>query len=255
MDKASTDDEREELRGRIAAWMDVPLDLLGVLLLGILVVEFAADLSPAWGARLSTLNWFVYAVFTIHFFVQLALAPSKGLYLRRNWLAAISVVLPALRVLRVLRAVRALRGLRLVRLLTATNRGARSLSRMLRGHDFGRVLGLTVAVVAVGAGALVYFESNGARLGAQYGEALWWAVGFVTTIGTDFQPRTLEGRVVTLLLVVWGLGVFGYITGAVASYFVGQDNTDSTNAEVQALRREVAELRAMLTQALDGRRT
>ncbi len=66
---------------------------------------------------------------------------------------------------------------------------------------------------------------------------------------------SLEGRVVTLLLIVWGLGVFGYITGAVASYFVGRDaavgslgdgGEGTTVEELRSLRAEVAELRAML---------
>jgi voltage-gated potassium channel len=248
-------DEREELRERIESWTEGPLNVLGVVLLVVLVAEFAADLSPAWQSRLDTLNWFIYIVFTASFVVQLALAPDKRLYLRRNWIAAISVVLPAFRVFRVLRAVRALRGLRLVRVLTATNRGTRSLSRMLRGHQFGRVMGLTAAVVLVGAAALVYFEGKDA---AAYGDALWWSLALVTTVGSDFQPETLEGRVVTLALIVWGLGVFGYITAAVASYFVGKDaaagpgeggSADAVADELRSLRAEITELRAILARS------
>lgn len=253
MDRAQTHEEREELRQRIAAWTETPLNLLGVMLLGILVVEFATELSPEWSSRLNSINWFIYAVFTAQFFVQLALAAEKLRYLRQNWLAAVSVLLPAFRVFRVLRALRAVRGLRLVRVLTATNRGTRSLGRMLRGHQFGRVLGLTMAVIAVGAAALSYFEASGTSLGGEYGDAVWWAIGFVTTIGSDFQPDTLEGRVVTFLLVVWGLGVFGYVTGAVASYFVGKDAGDGASREIEGLRREVGELRLMLAQALEAR--
>lgn len=221
-----------------------------MVLLVALVVEFTANLSPAWRGRLDVLNWFIYTVFTANFLVQLGLAPDKRTYLRRNWIAAISVLLPAFRVIRALRAVRALRGLRLVRVLTATNRGTRSLSRMLRGHQFGRVMGLTAAVVLVGAAALVYFEG-----GSAYGEALWWTLALVATVGSGFQPATLEGRVVTLLLIVWGLGVFGYITGAVASYFVGRDaaagagaggGADTTAEELRRLRAEVAELKTIL---------
>ena len=146
-----------------------------------------------------------------------------------------------------------------MRVLTATNRGTRSLNYMLRGHQFGRVLGLTVAVIAVGAAVLAYFETGGGQLGTGYGEALWWAAAFVTTLGSDFQPGTVEGRIVATLLVVWGLGVFGFLTGAVASYFVGQDAAGGdvagvTGEEIRDLRQEVAELKAMLGEALATRR-
>jgi voltage-gated potassium channel len=245
------EEEREELRERLAGWMEGPLNALALAALVTLIVEFAVRLPPHWEWRLASINWFIYAVFTAHFAVQVALAPSKALYLRRHWLAALSVLLPAARAFRALRALRAVRALRLVRVVTATNRGARALSRMLRGNQFGRVLGLTVAVVAVGAAALMYFETDAPRFGARYGDALWWATALVTTVGSDFQPSTLEGRVITLLLIVWGLGVFGYVTGAVASYFVGQDAsgaTDTATAELQGLRAELAELRALLAE-------
>ncbi len=252
MDKAREYDEREELRDRLESWTEVPLNLLGIALLVILTVEFLMDLSPEWQYRLNAANWFIYAVFTLTFFVQLLLSPSRGTYLRRNWVAAISVLLPAFRVFRALRALRALRTLRFVRVLTATNRGTRSLSRMLRGHQFGRVVGLTVAVVAVGAAALVYFEEVGPRAKlSEYGDAVWWATTLVTTIGSDFQPETIEGRIVATLLVVWGLGVLGYITGSVASYFVGQGTVDERGVELERMRQEVAELRSLLTRALE----
>ena len=75
----------------------------------------------------------------------------------------------------------------------------------------------------------------------------------ITAIGGGFEPVTLEGRLVTLLLVVWALGVFGYVTAAVASYFVGKDASESPDSELRALRREVAELRTMLAESLERR--
>lgn len=233
--------EREELRERIERWMRTPLDVLAVALLGIIVAEFAQELPAEWRTVVSALSWFIYAVFTGYFTVQLLLAPDKAAYLRRNWLAAISVVLPAFRTLRVLRAARAVRSLRLVRVLTATNRGTRALGEVLGRYRFGRVLGLTVAVTAVGAAALVSFEP--AATAMSYGDALWHTLALVTTIGSSFEPRTLEGRVLTVLLVVWGLGVFGYATGSVASYFLGRGPKEDGASDLAELREEVRELR------------
>ncbi len=247
MNTTQVRDEREELRERIASWTNAPLNVLSIVLLVVIITEFSTNLSPEWESRLALLNWFIYVVFASDFAVQLFLAPDRQAFLRRNWLGVISLASPAFRVLRVLRAVRLLRGVRLVRALTATNRGTRALNRMLRGHQFGRVVALTLMVVAVGAAALVYFEAEGARFGTQYGTALWHAASLVTTVGSEFQPATLEGRLITIMLIVWGLGVFGYITGAIASYFVGQDNTDRTHEEVVRLRQDVAELRMLLS--------
>jgi len=48
---------------------------------------------------------------------------------------------------------------------------------------------------------------------ANFWEALWWATTVVTTINVGIEPTTVEGRIVGLLLRVFGLGVFGYLAG------------------------------------------
>jgi voltage-gated potassium channel len=45
----------------------------------------------------------------------------------------------------------------------------------------------------------------------------------LTTMGSDYWPRTAEGRLLCLLLAVYAFAVFGYVTAAIAAYFVGRD--------------------------------
>jgi voltage-gated potassium channel len=45
----------------------------------------------------------------------------------------------------------------------------------------------------------------------------------LTSIGSEYWPRTGSGRALCLLLAIYGFAVFGYITAALASYFVGRD--------------------------------
>jgi voltage-gated potassium channel len=60
--------------------------------------------------------------------------------------------------------------------------------------------------------------------------ALWWTAMLLTTMGTEDWPRTPEGRVLCLLLAIYAFAVFGYVTAAIAAYFVGQDqNAVSTS--------------------------
>ncbi len=72
----------------------------------------------------------------------------------------------------------------------------------------------------------------------------------LVTIGSDTWPTTPEGRILTLLLAVYGFAVFGYITAAIASHFLGQDrgsdrssDTLDETTELRLLRQEVAALR------------
>lgn len=56
-----------------------------------------------------------------------------------------------------------------------------------------------------------------------YGTALWWTAMLLTTMGSEYWPRTPEGRILCLLLATYAFAVFGYVTAAIAAYFVGKD--------------------------------
>lgn len=82
------------------------------------------------------------------------------------------------------------------------------------------------------------FERSGLT---SYWEALWWTAMIMTTIGSDYWPKTAEGRVLAFLLSVYAFAIFGYITAALASLLVGKDK-ESSSKEIEELRSEVQRL-------------
>ncbi len=75
----------------------------------------------------------------------------------------------------------------------------------------------------------------------------------ITTMGSEYWPRSPEGRVLGWLLAVYAFAIFGYITAAIASFFVRADRAEdrpehegSLEDELEALRREVVALRRTL---------
>jgi voltage-gated potassium channel len=55
-------------------------------------------------------------------------------------------------------------------------------------------------------------------------EALWWAVVTVTSVGYgDAFPMTAAGRVVAIVLMILGIGLFGILAAALASYFLATE--------------------------------
>lgn len=243
--------QRWRLLAQLDALLDGPMTALAFVWLGLLVLDFTAGLS-GWLAGLSTAIW---VLFGAHFLLELLVAPDRGAYLRGNWLTALALVLPALRVFRVLRVVRAVRAVGLVRLLSSLNRGMGAARRLLHRHAVGYVALLTLLVTVAGAAGMSFFESpralreagygeladRGAGLDG-YGEALWWTAMMMTTMGSEYWPKTPEGRLLGLLLAVYAFAIFGYLTATIASYFVGRPN-GGEEAELAALRREIAALR------------
>lgn len=115
--------------------------------------------------------------------------------------------------------------------------------------------GLTLLVLALGAAGMLNFEPAREVEGGftDYGHALWWTGMLIASIGTDFWPATLEGRVLSALLAVYGLAVFGYITATFASFFIGRDAEEPDAAiagsnELTVLREEIRALRMELHQ-------
>jgi voltage-gated potassium channel len=52
-------------------------------------------------------------------------------------------------------------------------------------------------------------------------DAVWWSVTTITTVGYgDRYPVTTEGRLVAVALMVVGVGLFGTLSGAAASWFI-----------------------------------
>lgn len=219
--------ERWKLTARVVRMLEVPMLVLSGLWTALLIVEFTRGLSP-W---LRVTNDLIWAAFIAQFGLEFLVAPDKRLYLRKRWVTAVSLALPALRLLRLARLgrmariLRATRGLRLARVLATINRGMRTLALTFRRRGLGYLAVLTVIVATTGAAGMYQFELD-ARGGPgfqDYGTALWWTAMLLTTMGSEYWPRTPEGRILCLLLATYAFAVFGYVTAAIAAYFVGKD--------------------------------
>lgn len=239
---------RLQILHRVESALEKPMVVLGGVWLLLMVVDLVRGLTPV-GTQLADLIWIV---FILDFLLRFTLAPRKLAYLRRNWLTAIALVLPALRIFRFARAFRVLarvRGLRLVRILASVNRGMKGLGKTMRRRGFGYVMGLTVMITLAGAAGMLSFERGqpgGTGLN-DYWTALWWTAMIMTTMGSEYWPRTMEGRALCLFLAVYAFAVFGYVTGTIATFFIGRDaEEDNAASQLAALREEVRALRVEL---------
>ena len=237
-------------------WLNTPMALLSAAWLAIIVWELISGSTEL----LTSLGTIIWIVFIAEFLVRFTLAPAKQPFLKSNWLTLIALLVPALRLFRALsflRAARGLRGLRLVRIVGTANRSMNSLKATLQRRGFGYVAGLTAVVIALGSAGILSFENAREVEGgfSTYGHALWWTGMLVASIGTENWPVTTEGRVLAMLLSIYGLAMFGYITAAFASFFVGRDAEEAGgplagNEDVKRLLNEVQALRSELAGAI-----
>lgn len=250
MNNKSTRSERNLLLKRLETFLELPMIILGFAWLALLVIELVYRTSPA----LETFGLLIWGIFILDFLLKFIVAPEKGLYLKRNILTVISLIVPAFRILRVARVLRFLRlsrGLRLVKVVGSLNRGMRALSATMKRRAFGYVIMLSIIVLFGGAAGMYAFEKDIEGGLRDYGTSLWWTSMILTTMGSEYWPKTFEGRLLCIILALYAFAVFGYVTATIASFFIGRDAQD-TNAEVagsnqiESLRAEIRELRELI---------
>lgn len=245
---AATVEERYHVLHEFDHWLEKPMIYLGLAWVVLLIIELTRGLSPLLTA-LSTMIW---VIFIIDFAIRMTLAPHKLKYLEHNWLTALSLLLPALRVLRITRLFRVAgfaRGSGLVKVVGSLNRGMHALSGTLGRRGFGYVTALTVLITLGGAAGMYAFERGvpGTEI-TGYWAAVWWTAMVMTTMGSDYFPHTVQGRVLCVMLAVYAFAVFGYVTATLATFFVDRDagsaNSDIADQKsIEALRQDIAELR------------
>lgn len=247
--KSEIKSERKKLLRSIERFLEGPMILLGFVWLVLLVIELV------WGVNqmLEYVIIGIWGIFIIDFLISFTLAPEKIPFLKKNWLTAISLFIPALRVFRVFRFVRLLRGLsgiRLVRVISSLNRSMRSLGKTMQRRAFGYVMILSLFVIFAGAAGMYALENPNPGF-TSYGLSLWWTAMRVITSGNAFSPMTTEGRVLAFLITVFGFSIFGYVTATFASYFVGRDAEEKDapvagSKKIEELKSEIMALRKVI---------
>ncbi|MGZ8743000.1 MAG: potassium channel family protein [Nocardioides sp.] len=233
----ATDEARCERWEELGNW---PLTVAALLFLGAYAWPILEpDLASGWATACRVVTWGAWVMFAADYVVRLALSRDRRAFVRSNVFDLLVVVLPVLRPLRLLR---------LVTLLSVLNRYAGS---SLRGRVAVYVAGASglVILVAALAGLDAEQDASGATI-TGFGDALWWAMTTVTTVGYgDSYPVTTTGRFVAAGLMLCGIALLGVVTASFASWLiervseVEEESEAATRRDIAALTREVRALR------------
>lgn len=192
--------------------------------------------------------------FLTDFAIRFKRAESKKQFMTWGWIDLLSSI-PMLDIFRYGRIVRVVRVLRILRAVRSTKVILAFIFRNKMQGTFTLVSLVSVIMVIFGAIAMLQLEKgvDGSNI-HNAGDAMWWAFVTITTVGYgDFYPVTYEGRIVAVILMTSGVGLFGTFTGFVASWFLEEDEEDqgkhvisNLRDEVQELKEDIAELKALI---------
>lgn len=209
------------MREKYEKVIDFPLMFLGFVYLGIYSIEVLAEPKGTNQLVIEISSEVILWLFIGDVLARLILSGKSLLsldgsidFIKSNWLALLSVLVPAFRSLRVLRVLFVVRGL-----------APYLKSRYSR---VGFIVATTLPLILYFS-ALSIFEAERYAVGSNiqsFSEAFWWSLVSVTTVGYgDHFPVTDEGKATATFLMFVGIGLFSSLTALVAAWVLGQNQS------------------------------
>ena len=226
----------------LAAWEDrtsTPMFVASVLyLLAFAAPIMSTRIQEPYDGYLNIIQMILWGLFAADYCVRLYLAPRRLYFITHNLMNLAIVLLPAWRIVSFLAMIH----------LTA-NRQYKRLSELGM-----KLFGYTAIFIIMFALSIYSVESSepGAMI-RDLPTAYWWMFTTLATVGYgDVYPVTGIGRVIAVIVMLYGGGLVAVATGALASWIIekfgGREEQEypATKADVDDLRQEISELRALL---------
>ena len=223
---------------RFERYTEWPLAAAAVVFLVLFSRQVLAEPHGREAHIVWAVNWVIWGLFFVDYFVRLSLANDRWHWFWRHLLDFAIITLPLLRPLRLLRM------LVLIEVL-----------QKAVGDAFrGRIVVYTASgvLLLIYTSALAVFDKERYLPGTKidsFGKAIWWSITTVTTVGYgDVYPITNAGRVIAVLLMIGGISLVGVVTAALASWIIQRVAEEdamhqaATVAHIDELRGEIREL-------------
>jgi len=220
-----------------------PLAAVALIFLGLYSWQILLEPRGPTGDAVGTAMRALYFVFVADYLARLYLANPRGKWFLRHLFDLAIVALPFLR------------PLRLLSLAVVVDVFQRAVGDSIRG----RVIIYTACggVVMIYAAALAILDVERhvpATHIRTFGDAIWWSITTVTTVGYgDLTPVSAAGKVVAVVLMVGGITLVGVVTATLASWIVQRvaeedtANQAATGAQIDELREEIRRLAKLVT--------
>jgi voltage-gated potassium channel len=222
------------VRGEPITLFQVTIVFLSVYALVVVGIQTFVKLSPEMDTLLNWIDTAICFVFLTDFFHRFYRAPSKLGFLKWGWIDFISSI-PVFDQLRWGRLARVVRLFRILRAFRSTKVLITFLFQHKVKSTFLMVVFTSMLLTIFSSIAMLNLETEPSSNIKTAGDAIWWACSTITTVGYgDRFPVTTEGRIVAVILMTAGVGLFGTFTAFIAKFFL--------EAEQKKEQGEIAEL-------------
>ncbi len=200
--------------------LNIAVLVFSILALCCLIADSFFILPPSIKELLQYFDFGVCVFFFFEFLYQLFTTSDKKNYLKWGWLDLLSSI-PMIDTLRYARVVRVVRIIRIIRTFKTVNSFLHHVYFNKAKGALASVFVLAILMLLFTSIAILQVETDPNSNIKTAEDALWWSYTTITTVGYgDKFPITTEGRLIAIILMTFGVGMFGTFTAYIASLFV-----------------------------------
>ncbi len=202
--------------------------ILSTYVLLIFIIQAIITLPGEVVKVLDFIDNIICIFFLVDFFNRFFKAKNKLQFLKWGWIDFVSSI-PTFDVLRFGRLLRLIRLIRILRAFRSTKHIINHIYKKKFNGLFTTVSVFAILTLILSSISILQFENAPNSNIKTAEDAIWWACSTISTVGYgDKFPVTTEGRLVGIILMIVGGGLFGTMTGFFASWFV-EDQNNSTD--------------------------
>ena len=206
--------------------LDLLVIFLSVYVLLALLVDTFLTVPAEIGKILSLVDNAICIFFLFEFGIRFYRAESKLAFMKWGWIDLISSI-PNVDFLRAGRTLRLIRLLRILRAFRSTKHLVNHVIQNKAQGAFTTVCILAAILIIFYSISVLQLETDPTSNIKTAEDALWWSYVTITTVGYgDKFPVTSGGRVIGVLLMTAGVGLFGTFTAFVSSWFLADKKVE-----------------------------
>jgi len=194
---------------------DIVLMILIIIDVILIFYTMFSSANPVLVSYIYSFDLALCLVLFIEFSFNLKNSKDKIDYIKSNWYDIIAFI-----PLDFLRTFRFIRIFKLLKILALFKKDLKKLTEFLGRTHLTEAL--TILVFTIVAGTLIfYFIEDGINNSVHnVYDALWYSLTTTLVGGGDITPITLNGRIITTILMIVGITFVGFLTASLASWAI-----------------------------------